>query len=504
MPKPTPSDDLSPRATTDVEPAPRAPAAAPLGDDALRAVVRRMEEVRERTLTLIAPLDWALLRKQHIPILSPMVWDLGHIGNFEEMWLLERPFGVAWLRPEYERMFDAVENPRPTREALPLPNRGELFSYLATVREKVVTHLHDPGALAREPRLLRDGFVYELVAEHEEQHQETLLQAMQAMDGPFYQPALRRSLPAGPRLAADATAPGDDMVTIPAGPFLMGRDDSSRDSGHDAGHDAQGPDAFAYDNEQRAHEVDLPAFRIDVTPVTNRAYRAFVNDGGYERRSLWGDEGWAWRSEAGAVAPLYWLAPGEAAPEGAEVAAGADVERWRARRFGRVLALDPAEPVMHVSYWEARAYARWAGKRLPSEAEWEKAALWDPRAGRSRRYPWGDELPGREGAAPRANVDQLAFGPSRVGAYPAGVSAYGLHNLVGDVWEWTASDFTAYPGFSAYPYPEYSEIFFGDEYKVLRGGSWATRPRLARGTFRNWDFPIRRQIFSGFRCAADV
>lgn len=486
MPKPTPSDDLPSHA-------PAGEAATPataLDDRNLRAVDRRLEDVRERTLTLIAPLDWPLLRKQHIPILSPMVWDLGHIGNFEEMWLLERPFGEAWLRPEYERMFDAVENPRPTREALPLPERSELFSYLARVREKVMTRLHDPGAPAKDPRLLRDGFVYELVAEHEEQHQETLLQAMQAMDGPFYQPALRRSLPTGPRLAADATAPGDEMVTVPAGPFEMGRDGSTG--------------AFAYDNEKRAHRVHLPAYRIDITPVTNRAYRTFVSDGGYERREVWGAEGWAWRQETGAVAPLYWLAPGQPAPEGAEVADGADGDRWRVRRFGRVLPLDPAEPVMHVSYWEARAYARWAGKRLPTEAEWEKAALWDPRAGRSRAYPWGDELPGRGDGAPRANVDQLAFGPSRVGAFPAGVSAYGLHNLVGDVWEWTASDFTAYPGFSAYPYPEYSEIFFGDQYKVLRGGSWATRPRLARGTFRNWDFPIRRQIFSGFRCAADA
>ena len=494
MPKPSPSDHLPPRAGDGVAAAP----ATAMGDDVLRAVARRLEEVRERTLTLIAPVDWPLLRKQHIPILSPMVWDLGHIGNFEEMWLLERPFGETWLRPEYERMFDAVENPRPTREALPLPERGELFGYLARVREKVMARLHDPGALARDPRLLRDGFVYELVAEHEEQHQETLLQAMQAMDGPFYQPALRRSLPAGPRLAADATAPGAEMVTIPAGPFLMGRD-------VDGGKDGDG--GFAYDNEQGAHEVDLPAYRIDVTPVTNRAYRAFVADGGYERRELWGEEGWQWRQETGAEAPLYWLPPGEAAPEGAEVTAGADADRWRVRRFGRIVALDPAEPVMHVSYWEARAYARWAGKRLPTEAEWETAALWDPRwnrgAGRSRAYPWGDEAPGR-GGAPRANVDQLAFGPSRVGAYPAGVSAYGLHNLVGDVWEWTASDFTAYPGFAAYPYPEYSEIFCGDEYKVLRGGSWATRPRLARGTFRNWDFPIRRQIFSGFRCAGDA
>jgi iron(II)-dependent oxidoreductase len=452
------------------------------------AALHRLEDVRQRTLALVAPLDWPLLRKQHVPILSPMVWDLGHIGNFEELWLLERSFGERWLRPEYERMFDAVENPRPTREALPLPERGELFDYLARVREKAVARLLDAAAAdARDPRLLAGGFVYELVAEHEEQHQETLLQAMQAMAAPYYRPALRRPLPAGGPLPAA----GDGMVEGPAGPFRMGFAPPPGGAG---------AAAFAYDNEMAAHEVDLPAFRIDRTPVTNAAYLAFVEAGGYERREAWSDAGWAWHEETGATAPEYWIAPGEPAPEGAEAAPAAGGDGWRLRRFGRVLPVDPAEPVMHVCFWEAEAFARRAGKRLPSEAEWEKAALWDPAAGRARRWPWGDEPPGPR----RANLDQLAFGPAPAGAYPEGVSACGAHQMLGDVWEWTASDFRAYPGFAAYPYAEYSEIFFGDDYKVLRGGSWATRPGVARGTIRNWDFPIRRQIFAGFRCAADA
>jgi len=456
-----------------------------------QAALRRLEDVRQRTLTLVAPLDWPLLRKQHVPILSPMVWDLGHIGNFEELWLLERPFGESWLHPEYERMFDAVENPRPTREALPLPQRGELFDYMARVRERALRHLLAPPAAGRlrDPRLLAGGLVYELVAEHEEQHQETLLQAMQAMDSPFYQPALRRPLPAA--RPADGGG-GDDMVTIPAGPFRMGF--AAADGDGDAAA------VFAYDNERRDHQVDLAAYRIDHTPVTNAAFLGFVEAGGYDRRDAWSDAGWRWRRESGAGAPQYWLAPGAPAPDGAEVAADADPTAWRLRRFGRVLRLDPAEPVMHVCYWEAEAYARWAGKRLPSEAEWEKAALWDPAAGRARRHPWGDAAPDPR----RANLDQLAFGPAPVGAFPDGASAYGVHQMLGDVWEWTASDFHPYPGFEAYPYAEYSQIFFGSDYKVLRGGSWATRPGVARGTFRNWDYPIRRQIFAGFRCAADL
>ena len=456
------------------------------------AVARRLEAVRERTLSLVAPLEWPLLRKQHVPILSPMVWDLGHIGNFEEMWLLRNAFGDGWMHAGYERMFDAVANPRSSREGLALPERGELFDYLAAVRERALARLYEAagngagGHGAGESRLLAGGYVYELIAEHEEQHQETLLQALQAMGPPFYRPGVRRPHPA-PRPLPGGLSPGG-MVAIPAGPFVMGRRGAPTDGD------------FAYDNERGAHQVDLAAYRIDATPVTAGAYLAFVEDGGYERRELWSEGGWAWRDESGSRAPLYWLAPGEAAPEGLEAAAGADPERWRLRRFGRLLPVADDEPLLHVCWWEAEAYARWAGKRLATEAEWEKAALWDPAAGRARRYPWGDEAPTRR----HANLDQLAFGPAPVGSHPDGASAYGVQGLVGDGWEWTASDFRPYPGFTAYPYAEYSEIFFGGDYRVLRGGSWATRPALARGSFRNWDFPIRRQIFAGFRCAADA
>jgi gamma-glutamyl hercynylcysteine S-oxide synthase len=168
-------------------------------------------------------------------------------------------------------------------------------------------------------------------------------------------------------------------------------------------------------------------------------------------------------------------------------------------RFGRREPLPGAEPVQHVCWFEADAYARWAGKRLPTEAEWEKAATWD-RVGEKRRYPWGDEEPGDE----HANLGQRRFGPAPAGSFPAGASAWGCQQLLGEVWEWTSSDFAPYPGFEAFPYREYSEVFFGSEYKVLRGGSWATHPVVARGTFRNWDYPIRRQIFAGFRCARDA
>ena len=424
----------------------------------------RFERIRERTLALVAPLEWTTLRQQHTPILSPMVWDLGHIANFEELWLVQRAAGKTPLVDDYGPMFDAMLNPRKDRERLPLPDQRTLFEYMGRVREAALETLArwaDEGS--GDDPLLSGGFAFELIAEHEEQHQETILQALQLLEDPPYVPALSRPAPAG------AAADLPEMVKIEGGTFTMGTDD----------------ERFAYDNERRAHEVDLPTFWLDTTPVPIARYLEFVQDGGYRKPEMWSDGGRAWLDDTKSEAPGNWHRDGR--------------DGWRVRHMHRVRPIADAadEPVMHVTYWEAEAYARWAGKRLPTEAEWEKAATWDPGTGSKRRHPWGDE-----GWTPeRANLDQLTFGPAPVGAHPAGASAYGVHQMLGDGWEWTQSDFTAYPGFEAFPYAEYSEVFFGPNHKVLRGGSWATRPAVARATFRNWDYPIRRQIFTTIRCA---
>jgi iron(II)-dependent oxidoreductase len=304
-----------------------------------------------------------------------------------------------------------------------------------------------------------------MVVQHEHQHDETMLATHQLRTGA---PALLD--PPGDDPAAVAQDPLHDQseALVPAGPFMMGTSE----------------DPWAYDNERPAHLVDLPAFFIDVTPVTAGAYLAFMEAGGYEDPRWWHPSGWQWRDASGKRAPAFWFR-----------AAG----QWLRRRFGQVEPVPLEEPVQHVCWYEADAYARWAGKRLPTEAEWEKAARWDPIAGRSRRYPWGDAFD-----FGRANLGQRRLRPTRAGCYPEGASAYGVRQLIGDVWEWTSSDFHGYPGFRSFPYREYSEVFFGPDYKVLRGGSWATDPNAARGTFRNWDYPIRRQIFAGFRCAREA
>jgi iron(II)-dependent oxidoreductase len=359
-----------------------------------------MRAVRQRTLDLVAHLSPAELERQIDPIMSPLVWDLAHIAAYEDLWLVHRFAGAPLLRADLAARYDAFETPRSLRGEIELLDTPGALEYLAAVRERALQALD-----GRDP----DPVVHELVVRHELQHTETMRQAME----------LGGLLPAGePALRSLDGAAADDWLTVPAGRFRMGAADGR----------------FSYDNERPAHDVDVPAYRIARRPVTNGTWMRFSEGGGYERREWWSDEGWAWKED-------YDIAndPG--------VAAG-----------------HPDAPACHVSWFEADAFARACGARLPTEAEWEKAATWNQ---------------GNGGTA-------------------------GALDGVGQVWEWTSSHFGGYPGFAPHPYREYSEVFFGAGYRVLRGGSWATDPRVASPTFRNWDLPERRQIFAGVRLAKDA
>jgi iron(II)-dependent oxidoreductase len=339
-----------------------------------------------------------------------------------------------------------------------LLGRAETAKYRDEVRERALALLEEVD-LSGDDRLLQDGFVYDIVIQHEHQHNETILQVIQLTPGPY--------LGEAPPLA-DSRPAGNSMITIAAGEYPIGSDVHE-----------------PYDNEHPRHRVKLDAFDIDRFPVSNGDFTRFIEDGGYARTELWSKDGWDWRSTFDIQAPEYWFQQSG---------------RWRTIRAGLDVPLDERLPVCHISWFEAEAFCNWSGKRLPTEFEWEVAAAWDPRAGVSRRYPWGSEPPD----AAHANLDQKLFTAAPLGSYPAGASALGCEQMLGDVWEWTSSDFQPYPGFEAYPYPEYSMPFFGTGFKVLRGGSWATRPRVARNTFRNWDSRLKRQIFAGLRCAHDA
>ena len=415
---------------------------------------------RERTELLTGCVDEADLIRQHSPLMSPLVWDLAHIANQEELWLLREVAGRDPMHPEIDPLYDAFEHPRAERPTLPLLPPGEARRYAGEVRGRVLDLL-EAASFSGAP-LVTSGFAFGMIAQHEQQHDETMLITHQLRRG-----AAVLSAPPPP---PPADAPGlPAEVLVPGGPFTMGTSS----------------EPWALDNERPAHTVHVPTFYLDTTPVTNAAYQEFIADGGYGDPRWWSRAGWEHRQRASLTAPLYWRREGGG---------------WTATRFGVTEPVAPGEPVLHVSWHEAQAYAAWRGRRLPTEAEWEKAARFDPAAGRSRRYPWGDGDPGPE----HANLGQRHLRPAPAGSYPGGAAPCGAHQLIGDVWEWTASDFRPYPGFAAWPYREYSEVFFGGEHKVLRGGSFAVGPVACRGTFRNWDYPARRQIFAGFRTARDA
>ncbi len=425
------------------------------------SIVAELTRARARTLALMDQHDEDEQRAQQSPLMSPMVWDLAHIGNYEELWLLRELDGRPPIDASLDDLYNAFEHPRWERPSLPVLGPAEARAYDEAVRSAVLDLLADVDLSSTQPNpLLAAGFVYGMVIQHEHQHDETLVATQQLMLE--HSPALvgTTAAPRQARLDPSALA---ELVLVDGGEVTIGTD----------------TEPWAYDNERSAHPIELAPYRLAPFPVTNRSYLEFIEAGGYDDERLWTAAGWSWRREADLVAPQYWTRTG---PEGG---GGTRRGSWSVLRFGQQLDLADLldEPVQHVGWYEADAFARWAGRRLPTEAEWEHAA---------------------RGAGTEANLGQRHNGPAVIGSYPAGVSDLGVHQMLGDVWEWTSSDFLPHPGFRAFPYAEYSEVFWGHEYKVLKGGSWAADHTAVRPSFRNWDYPIRRQIFSGFRLAADA
>jgi iron(II)-dependent oxidoreductase len=427
-----------------------------LGMDSRVEIRAALERARAATTELLEPVPDAGLVARVSPLQLPLVWELAQTAHFEELWLLRNLNGSPRLEG-HDDVHEAFRQ-RGRNGELPTLDPDAVRAYAEDVREHVL-HVVDHIDLDAPNALLRKGFVFGLALQHELQHQETMLQTLQldvASEYPTREERPPDSAPAGP-----------DEIYVEGGSFILGATD----------------EPWAYDNELVPHEVDVGAFYIDRHPVTNGQFVEFIAQKGYRTPKHWSAEGWEWRERADVTAPLYWEL-------------GAD--GWERTRFGRREPVPIEEPVQHVSWYEAEAYAKWAGKRLPTEAEWERAAAWDERRGKSR-FPWGREFMGYE-----ANLARRRFRPAPAGSYAGGESPSGCVQLTGDVWEWTSSHFLPYPGFLSFPYPEYSEVYFGEEYRVLRGGSWATDPIIARGSFRNWELPKRRHLFAGFRCARDA
>jgi len=417
----------------------------------------RLDAARRATIELVALVEDADLNRSLHPEFSPLRWHLGHVAAFEAEWVLVRGFGEPSLSPAYDHLFDPTRNPK--AERVHLPPRSELVAFADRERAAVLDRLRATDPSHDDP-LLRDRFVFEMVHEHECQHQEILTFLLQMID-PARKPRPDRWRPAEP-----GAEPTDRMVDVPAGRYAIG--------GTGAG--------FGYDNEFPAHEVEVGAYQIAKSPVTERAYLEFVESGGYRDNGAWGPTARRWKAEHAIEAPRDW----SRAADGS----------WTIRTMFEDRPPLAGHPVVGVSRFEAEAFARWAGRRLPTEAEWEVAASCEPGSSTRRRYPWGDETP----SPALANLANRSWGTRPIDG--RGRSALGCDDMAGQSWEWTASTFAPYPGFRAFPYDGYSAAWFDGEHAVLRGGSWATRGGLARGSFRNWYHPHVREILAGFRLAS--
>jgi iron(II)-dependent oxidoreductase len=418
-------------------------------------LARALQDARHYTLSMYAHLDEQSLRFPYLRTVNPPAWELAHLAWFQEHWCLRWHDGALRapsLLADADPMLNSALIAHRARWELPALDAFTVRSYLAQTLELTLRRLEsDP---------LLDPYFPILALYHEDMHAEAFLMALQSL-----------ALPGPGRVHAAVRASAEPLglraVAFSGGTFEMGSPD--------------GPD-FVFDNERRAHCVEVAPFVLAATTVTQGEFKAFVEANGYRERRWWTEEGWQWRERAARSAPRYWRRDGGL---------------WRQRRFDRWLPLQDDVAMVHVNAYEAEAYCAFAGARLPSEAEWEYAA----RAGLGReqdRYPWGDSMRG-DGAA---NLDCHYGSPLASAALPAGDSRLGLRQMLGNVWEWTCTQFLPYPGFAPGPYKEYSQPWFGD-HRVLRGGCFATRSRLVHSRWRNFYTPDRDDVFAGIRLAYD-
>jgi iron(II)-dependent oxidoreductase len=427
-----------------------------------------LQEARTRTLDLVTDLDEEQLMGPRLGIVNPLRWEIGHIAYFQEAWCLRHFLGRESILANSDKLYDSARVQHDTRWDLPLPSRQNTLSFMQNVLDRVVES--NQSSTHKQIQSYGQTYFLQLALFHEQMHAEAITYTRQTLSygapqftGPEAPASIEQS---EPRLGGDAYIAG--------GRFLLG---SSPESG------------FTFDNEQWAHEVEIEPFSMSRTAVTQGEFATFVEDNGYLRPEFWSEAGWQWRQSQAAEHPVYWRRESKA--------------QWLRRHFDQWAALEDRLPVIHVNWYEAEAYCRWAGRRLPTEAEWEMAASCEPSpqsrsiANRKRVYPWGDEPP----TAERANLDWFAMGCLKVDALPAGDSAFGCRQMIGNTWEWTSTNFGAYPGFEPGPYREYSAPWF-DDHKVMRGGCWATRSGMIRNAYRNFYTPERRDVWAGFRTCA--
>jgi gamma-glutamyl hercynylcysteine S-oxide synthase len=427
------------------------------------ALLARLRNARQQTDALFAIVHEEALRERPIPERHRVIFYLGHLEAFDGNLLLRDSLGRSSQWPAFDSLFafgiDPVGGGRPTDAAADWPNVEDVHRYNTGVRSKLdaalaVTPLDRPV----HPNL-RDGWAINLAIEHRLMHAETLAYLLHQLPYDAKRPG---SLP-----PPAAPAPVRKLVEIPAGRARLGL--VRRIS-----------PTLGWDNEYDAHEVEVGPFAIESTNVTNGDFLEFHAAGGYDDRRLWSDEDWAWLQASGTQHPAFWVRRGDS---------------WRYRAMFGDVPLGRSWPV-YVSHAEAAAYARWSGRSLPTEAQFHRAAYGTP-DGRERLYPWGDASPN----ARHGVFDFRQWDPDPVGSHPAGDSAFGVSDLVGNGWEWTSTVFAPFPGFEPLPfYKGYSADFFDGKHYVMKGGSPRTDASLLRRSFRNWFQPHYPYVYATFRC----
>jgi iron(II)-dependent oxidoreductase len=439
---------------------------------ALPELLDSLHEARVRTLDLVSDLEDQQLIGPRLRIVNPLKWELGHVAYFQEFWCLRHFKGEQPILGEGDRLYDSARVSHDTRWDLPLPSRRDTLDFMQRVLDRVIES--STSSTDKQINGYNQSYFLQLALFHEQMHAEAITYTRQTLG--YGSPRFSNTTTMASTEKRSKTRVEGDAY-IPGGKFLLG---------------GSSPSGFAFDNEQRPHEVEVRPFSISRTAVTQGEFAAFVDDGGYNRSELWSETGWRWRQSEDADHPVYWRreSPG----------------RWLRRHFDRWVPLEDRVATIHVNWYEVDAYCRWAGRRLPTEAEWEMAASCEPSFdgrginARKRAYPWGDAPPTPD----RANLDWRAMGGIEVDELPLSDSAFGCRQMIGNCWEWTSTDFGPYPGFAPGPYKEYSEPWFGD-HKVLRGGCWVTRSSMIHNAYRNFYPPDRRDVWAGFRtCAVQI
>ncbi len=423
-------------------------------------LIAQMRDAHARSMALIDGLDARQMMGRKLATVNPLLWEIGHAAYFYEYWILRQHLQQQPGRADVDSLYDSIDIAHDDRWDLPLPDREKTLAYIDGVNQRVIEALRQ-GADDR-----RD-YLAQYAVFHQDMHNEAYTYTRQTLGYPA--PPVPNGVSGGYSEPDDGGGLSGD-VHIPGGTFMLGATPS---------------DGFVFDNEKWAHPVELAPFSIGRSAVSNADFLRFVEDGGYRERNYWDDVGWQWRTSNEREHPLYWRQT---------------VDGWELRVFDRWLPLRPHAALIHVCWHEAQAYCRWAGRRLPTEAEWEAAASAEPTSDGSaiapvkRRYPWGSNAP----TPALANLDSGTLGTIDVGALPGSDSAFGCRQMIGNVWEWTTDTFAPFPGFEPDMYQDYSQPLFGST-KVLRGGAWPTRGRMIRNTWRTYYGPERDDVFAGFR-----